>query len=59
LPYNIIGLPFALLRCLDRSSLIDVPFVIDIKFAESILKAKDLVLLKLGVLPLYVTHSVS
>jgi hypothetical protein len=52
LPNNIVGLPFTLLRCLDRGSLIDVPFIIDIEFAEGILKSEDLILLKLGILPL-------
>jgi hypothetical protein len=35
----------------DRCSLVDVALVFDIQFSECILKAKNLLLLELGILP--------
>ncbi len=51
LPYDVIWLPLALLCGLDSCCLIDISLVIHIKFTESILKAEDLILLKLRVFP--------
>jgi hypothetical protein len=40
-----------LLRCLDHRRLVEIALVVNVELAESILQAKDLALLELGVFP--------
>ena len=51
LSHDIVRLPLALLRGLDRGGLVDVALVVDVELAEGVGEAEDLVLLELRILP--------
>jgi hypothetical protein len=50
LPHYIVRLVLGLLRRLDDGALVEVALVVNVELAEGILQAKDLALLKLGIL---------
>lgn len=48
---HIVGLPLALLGCLDRGGLVKVAFVVDVELVEGVGQRKDVALLELRKLP--------